>query len=77
MLVTQTLINLQGKLDCKYEVGFFYSDQPRRAILVPGWPPSAAENLERMEDAGQPMDRGVPKCSRCSGEYTSRIQGCF
>ncbi|MCJ1270285.1 hypothetical protein MMC22_010181 [Lobaria immixta] len=66
MLVTQTLVNLQGKLDCKYEVGFFFSDKPRRAILAQGWPSSPEENLNRLEDAGTPMDRGVPKCQRCS-----------
>ena len=29
------------------------------------WPASPAENLERLKNAGLPMDRGVPKCSRC------------
>lgn len=68
MLVTQTLVNLQGKLDCKYEVGFYFSNKPRRAILAQGWPSSTDENFKRLEDAGTPMDRGVPKCQRCSGE---------
>lgn len=68
MFVTQTLVNLQGKLDCKYEVGYYFSDKPRRAILAQGWPSSSAENLERLEDAGMVMDRGIPKCGRCSGE---------
>lgn len=68
IFVTQTLVNLQGKLDCKYEVGYYFSDKPRRAILAQGWPSSPAENLERLEDAGMVMDRGIPKCGRCSGE---------
>lgn len=68
MFMTQTLVNLQGKLDCKYEVGFFFSDQPQRPILKEVWPKSSADNVKRLEDAGTPMDRGIPKCSRCSGE---------
>lgn len=75
MLPTQTLVNLQGKLDCTFEVGFYHSDKPRRAILAQGWPSSPAENEKRLEDAGLPVDRGIPKCGRCSGEYKVHIQG--
>ncbi|MCJ1468002.1 hypothetical protein MMC07_006628 [Pseudocyphellaria aurata] len=66
MLPTQTLVNLQGKQDCKYEVGFFYSFKPQRAFFARGWPSSPEENDKRLEDAGLPMERGIPKCQRCS-----------
>lgn len=69
---TFTLMNLQGKLDCKYTVGFFYSDQPQRLALKQGWPSSLEENLERLKDAGIPVERGIPKCSNCDGESSLR-----
>lgn len=38
--------------------------------MAAGWPKDAEENLERLKDAGLPMDRGIPKCSRCDGKPT-------
>ncbi|GMF69436.1 unnamed protein product [Aspergillus oryzae] len=68
-----SVINLQGKLDCKYVVGFYYSPKPQRANLKERWPESVEENLERLEDAGIPYDREIPKCSNCGGNLYSRI----
>lgn len=65
------LINLQGKLNCKYVVGFYFSHKPQRATLRERWPPSVEENLTRLEDAGLPYDRQIPKCSNCGGEHPS------
>ena len=62
-------MNLQGKLDCKYVVGYFYSAKPQRAHLKEGWPPTPEENMERLKDAGIQVDRGVPKCTNCNGKY--------
>ncbi|KAL9116604.1 MAG: hypothetical protein Q9187_006870, partial [Circinaria calcarea] len=62
---TFTLVNFQGKQDCKYTVGYFFSDKPPRSFLKEGWPASPEENLVRLRDAGIPMDRGVPKCGNC------------
>ncbi|KAI4160215.1 MAG: hypothetical protein LQ342_005927 [Letrouitia transgressa] len=44
-----------------------YTDlgKPGSAKLAEGWPSSDEENLERLKDAGVPMDRGIPKCVRC------------
>ena len=67
MFVTQTLVNLQGKLDCTFEVGFFFDNKPKRPIFAKGWPKNATENLERLRDAGIVMDRGIVKCVRCNG----------
>ena len=68
LFTTQTLVNIQGKIDCAYEVGFYFSDRPQRPKAKEGWPKSTQENLERLKDAGLPMDRGIPKCGRCGGE---------
>ncbi|KAL2005611.1 hypothetical protein VTN00DRAFT_10104 [Thermoascus crustaceus] len=70
-----SLINLQGKLNCKYVVGFYFSPKPQRASLKDRWPPSPEENLERLEDAGFPHDRQIPKCSNC-GEMGHTARGC-
>lgn len=64
---TISLINLQGKLNCTYVVSFFYSAKPQRAHLRDRWPASPEDNLERLEDAGFPFDRQVPKCHNCGG----------
>ena len=60
-------MDLQGKLDCKYHVGFFFSDKPQRSTLKEAWPRSPEENLVRLKDAGIPVERGIPKCSNCDG----------
>ncbi|KAL4911399.1 hypothetical protein BDW74DRAFT_7942 [Aspergillus multicolor] len=62
-----SLIDLQGKLNCTYVVGFFYSPKPQRANLRERWPSSVEENLERLQDAGLPYDRQIPKCGNCGG----------
>jgi hypothetical protein len=65
------LVNLQGKLDCKYVVGFYFSDKPQRINLKDRWPDSAEENLERLADAGFPLDRQIPKCTNCGRKSPS------
>ena len=67
MTNTYTLMNLNGKLDCKYHVGFFFGDKPPRGSLRRGWPSSPEENKMRLKDAGVPVERGIPKCSNCDG----------
>ena len=61
-----TFVNLQGKIDCKYYVGYFFSANPARATQRAIWPSSPEENIERLKDAGIPEQRGVPKCNNCS-----------
>ncbi|KAJ0414352.1 hypothetical protein BJY00DRAFT_33021 [Aspergillus carlsbadensis] len=70
-----SLINLQGKLNCTYVVGFFYSAKALRANLKERWPDSPDDNLERLEDAGLPFDRQIPKCSNCN-EMGHTARGC-
>ncbi|KAI9039947.1 putative zinc knuckle transcription factor (CnjB) [Aspergillus affinis] len=70
-----SLIDLQGKLNCTYVVGLFYSAKPQRAHLRERWPASVEDNLERLGDAGLPFDRQVPKCRNC-GEMGHTTRGC-
>ena len=64
---THTYVNLQGELDKTYRVSFHLSPKPKRETAKQGWPETPEENLERLKDAGFPMDRGIPKCNRCDG----------
>ena len=61
-------MNLQGKLDCKYHVGFYWNAKAPRLALKDAWPTNPEENLERLKDAGVPVERGIPKCSNCDGK---------
>ena len=74
---TQTLVNIQGKLNCTYEVGFYFSDKPQRKSAREGWPESKEDNLERLKDAGLPTDRGIPKCGRCGGKSWAMLTLLF
>lgn len=60
-----TIVNLQGKLNCKFQVMYAFSDKPQRPNHKDRWPASADENLDRLTDAGIPMNRFIPKCRRC------------
>ncbi len=68
---TQTIVNLQGKIGCKYAVFYFLSDKPQRPNMKERWPKSTEENVERLQDAGVPMDSGVVKCNNVSGNGLS------
>ncbi|KAJ5976062.1 zinc knuckle transcription factor (CnjB) [Penicillium waksmanii] len=70
-----SLIDLQGKLDRQYVVGFFYSDKPQRANLRERWPETPEDNLERLQNAGLPYDRQVMKCRNC-GEMGHSARAC-
>ncbi|EXJ89847.1 hypothetical protein A1O3_02914 [Capronia epimyces CBS 606.96] len=62
---TWTNVNLQGEIGKKYSVSYFTSDKPQRPTLVDKWPASPEENMNRLADAGIPLDRGVDKCHNC------------
>lgn len=55
-------------------VGFYFSAKPQRASLKDRWPPSPEENLERLEDAGFPHDRQIPKCGNCGGKHNAPLK---
>ena len=70
---TYTYVNLQGELDKTYKVGFHLSPNPKRETAKQGWPENPDDNIERLKNAGLPMERGIPKCMRCDGitSYTN------
>ncbi|KAL8639118.1 MAG: hypothetical protein Q9228_003810 [Teloschistes exilis] len=55
LLDTHTFVNLAGKRDCKYQVGYFFKKAPRTAKLAAVWPTSEEINIERLKDAGVPL----------------------
>lgn len=61
-----TIVNLQGKIDQKFTVSIQFQQKPRRAKFAEDWPSSPEENMERLGEAGFPMDRMVQKCSNCN-----------
>jgi hypothetical protein len=62
---TYTNMDLQGNLDRTYTISYRLSEKPKRPKEAEGWPASAEENMERLKDAGVPVDRGVPLCGNC------------
>ena len=69
MTDTYTLVNLQGVIDQKYTLGYFFSPKCMRKNLQDQWPSSVEENFERLKSTGVPMDRGVTRCNNCEGEF--------
>jgi len=65
LAMTYTNMDLQGNLDRKYSVTWRWSDKALRPKEKDAWPTTPEENFERLADAGEPVDRGVPKCSNC------------
>lgn len=65
MSVTYTNMDLQGNLGKKYSISYRKSPKPQRPKEAEGWPESPEENLERLKNAGEPVDCGVPKCGNC------------
>ena len=68
MTGSHTLMDLHGKLDRKYQVQYNFTDKPKRGTSKLGWPSSAEENLERLKNAGIPVERRMSKCGNCGGK---------
>ncbi|EXJ95745.1 hypothetical protein A1O1_00869 [Capronia coronata CBS 617.96] len=62
---TWTNVNLQGETGKKYAVSYFTSGKPQRPTLIEKWPASPEENMDRLANAGIPLDRGVDLCRNC------------
>ena len=58
-------MDLQGNLGKKYSVSLRKSPKHQRPKEKEIWPSSTEENMARLEDAGEPVDRGIPKCRNC------------
>ncbi|KAI9681568.1 MAG: hypothetical protein M1829_000765 [Trizodia sp. TS-e1964] len=70
-----TIMDLQGKIDCKYQVVLNLGKSPKRRNMANGWPESPEENLERLADAGMVVDRRVMLCRNC-GEVGHGFKSC-
>jgi len=58
-------MDLQGNLGKKYSISLRKSAKHQRPKEKELWPTSPEENLARLVDAGEPVYRGIPKCSNC------------
>ena len=65
LAVTYTNMDLQGNLDKKFTVSWRLSPNHQRPKEKEFWPATPEENFERLQDAGEPVDRGIPKCNNC------------
>ena len=63
---TMTHMDLQGNLDKKYTVTYRFGPKPTRPRERAVWPETPEQNMERLADAGEVVDRGVSKCSNCN-----------
>lgn len=66
MMPSLTNMDFQGNLDKKYKVSYRFNSKPARPRERELWPSDAKENMTRLEDAGEPVSRGLTKCSNCS-----------
>lgn len=62
-----TIVSPNGKIDCEYVLGYYFSDKPKRKIALEGWPDDPEDNLKRLEDTGFVDDRRISKCGNCGG----------
>ncbi|EPE05354.1 zinc knuckle transcription factor [Ophiostoma piceae UAMH 11346] len=58
MAATYTNMDLQGNLNRKYTVTFRFKNRPSRPREKAIWPANDAENMARLGDCGEPVDRG-------------------
>lgn len=64
--VAFTNVDVEGNVGKTYTLAYFTSPSCPRPILMPLWPKDVADNLQRLEDVGVPMERGVPICGNCN-----------
>jgi hypothetical protein len=65
LALTYTNMDIQGNMDKKYSVSWRLSPNHQRPKEKDLWPATPEENLARLADAGEPIDRGLPKCNNC------------
>jgi hypothetical protein len=61
-----TNMDLQGNLNKKYTVTWRKSAKHARPKEKDAWPATPEENIERLLDAGEPVERGIPMCTNCN-----------
>lgn len=85
-----TNMDLQGNTGKKFTVSYRFSEKPERPREVDMWPQGREELLNRLDDAGEPVDCGKPKCANCNElghiakhctqekiEMTSKVTTCY
>lgn len=60
-----TNMDLQGNAGKTYSISYRFSDKPERPREIEGWPKGEEEILARLDDAGEVVDSGKPKCRNC------------
>ncbi|KAI1845119.1 hypothetical protein JX266_008666 [Neoarthrinium moseri] len=75
MIGALTNMDLQGNLNKKYQVTYRFQSGPARAREAQYFPKGTAENLERLNDAGEPVNSGLLKCNNCD-EYGHTSKSC-
>lgn len=60
-----TNMDIQGNIDKKYTVSYRFVERPDRPREIEGWPKDRDEQLSRLDDAGEVVNRGVPLCMNC------------
>jgi hypothetical protein len=62
---TYTNMDLQGVLKKTHSISWRFSPKPQRPKEAEGWPENPEQNMERLDDAGTPVDCLMPLCSNC------------
>ncbi|KAF7713926.1 Zinc finger CCHC-type domain-containing protein [Penicillium ucsense] len=65
-----TLIDLQGRVNCTFRVGWFKSPEQDRPFLKGMWPKDAEHNLSRLEEAGFECPSYRRECDHCGGHVS-------
>jgi hypothetical protein len=66
LLPTYTNMDFQGHLKKTFSVSYRFSPKPARPREAEGWPMDKGEILKRLEDAGEVVDCGLPRCLNCN-----------
>lgn len=66
LLTTYVNMDLQGNLKKTYTISYRKTPRHSRPKEKEYWPETPEENLERLADAGEPVDVGVSVCNRCN-----------
>ncbi|KAH8199688.1 hypothetical protein TruAng_006157 [Truncatella angustata] len=70
-----TNMDLQGNLGKKYTITYRFDPKPARERERSSFPKDAEDNLERLKDAGEPVNSGKLKCNNCE-EYGHTARSC-
>lgn len=65
LLPTFTNMDIQGHMGKKFTVSYRFSQNPQRPREKDGWPESVDEILNRLDDAGEPVNNGKSICHNC------------